>query len=284
VIFQPFQQEPEGMGHGGTGLGLAISRQHMALLGGQLEVESTLGAGARFFFELTLPQAAGPVETLSCERWSQVERLADGFALGALVVDDAEENREVLAQMLERIGVEVRLAEDGFQAIEAVRQHPADIVFMDIRMPGLDGSETRQRLIEEHGADVFRVVAVTASAFHHQRQQYLEEGFDDFIDKPFRSERIYACLAELLGVEFRYTTPESKEGEADIGGVQLPRQLYEGLESAARMHSITALNEHFEELEELGAGGRSLAVRLRELSQHYDMRAIGSLLAEIDVV
>ena len=128
------------------------------------------------------------------------------------------------------------------------------------------------------------MVAVTASAFHHQQQQYMEEGFDGFIDKPVRGERVYACLAELLGVEYTYAPPETGGNEAEIDTLRLSRDLHEGLEAAVKMHSITHLNQLIEALEEQGTDGQRLATRLRDLAQQYNMRAIESLLNEVEVV
>ena len=101
----------------------------------------------------------------------------------ALVVDDVADNREILARVLKRVGAEVVSVADGFEAIEAARRQELDIIFLDIRMPGIGGVETLERLLSEHGADAFKTVAVTASALAHQRQEYLEAGFDEPLDK-----------------------------------------------------------------------------------------------------
>ncbi|MCC7261171.1 MAG: response regulator [Candidatus Latescibacteria bacterium] len=282
AIFEPFQQEEEGLRHGGTGLGLAIARRHVELMGGKLALESAPGAGARFSFELVLPNAEGAAAAGE-GRWSQVKHLAAGQSVGVLVVDDVAENRAMLGQMLERLGVQVYLAESGYQALEQARQQRPDIVFMDIRMPGIDGVETRRRLVAEHGAGAFKVVAVTASAFEHQRQQYLDEGFDGFIDKPVPRERLYACLAELLGVtyEYREASPAAApRDEAELKRVEVPAELYQELATALKIHSVTQLEKHLPQLENLGADGVLLAARLRALGRQYDMAAMKETLAQ----
>ena len=202
----------------------------------------------------------------------------------ALVVDDVAANRDILALMLGAIGAQVALAESGPQALEKARQQRPDIVFMDIRMPGMDGVETRRRLIAEHGESAFCVVAVTASAFVHQRQQFLDAGFDDFIDKPFRAGRIYACLAEFLGVAFERAAPDGDEETADADdwrGLILPAQRRASLETAVKMHSVTQLNEQLDRLAAEDETFRPLVARLRQLVRRFDMKAVAALLAEI---
>jgi len=283
TIFSPFQQDNSGANSEGTGLGLAISQQQLKLMGGTMELDSSSGQGSRFSFVLELPPAQSADEESVIADQSQVVHLAAGHSVQALVVDDIAENRDVLAQILTRIGVEVALVEDGAQGLEAVRRARPDIVFSDIRMPDMDGSQMRQRLVDEHGDQVPKVVAVTASALTHQHQQYLNEGFDYFVDKPFRIERIYACLAELLGVEFEYATRASENNasaaddpavEPDIGDLILPGELYEGLLAAIQMHSITQLKGRLAELEQLGETEARLAAHLRYLSQDYNMTVL----------
>ena len=152
-------------------------------------------------------------------------------------------------------------------------------------MPGMDGSETRQRLIDEHGDGAMKIVAVTASVFAHQREHYEGMGFDDFIDKPVQTRRIYSCLAELLGVEYEFAAAETEAMESETApgwqGLSLPAELCEGLEMAVKMHSITELNKNLDALENLGAEGQRLAAHLRDLSRQYNMGAIQDVLAEI---
>jgi CheY-like chemotaxis protein len=283
AIFEPFQQEAEGISTGGSGLGLAIARRHVELMGGRLELDSAVGTGPRFFFTLELPP--GQVESKKRVEWSRVRRLAAGTVVQALIVDDVEENRDILAQMLLGIGVNVKAVESGAIALEQARQQRPDIVFMDIRMPGMDGSEARRSLVEEHGSDTMKIAAVTASAFEHQRQRLLDEGFDAFIDKPFRRERIYACLAELLNIEFELAevmeTETDQEKVAAWSSLSLPPKLFEALNDAVETHSITRLKEHFGALEDLGDAGWHLAAHLRLLIQRYDMQAIKRVLEEI---
>jgi CheY-like chemotaxis protein len=188
--------------------------------------------------------------------------------------------------MLRAIGVEVDIAENGQQALERAREQRPDIVFMDIRMPVMDGSEARQRLVAEHGEGAMSIVAVTASVFEHQQRVYLEEGFDDFIDKPIRAERIYASLAQLLGVvegEEKPATVARATPTVDWHDLSLPEELRAGFGAAAKTQSITELNKHIDALPDLGPAGESLATHLRALARKYDLRAIRETLAALGI-
>ena len=286
IIFEPFQQEDETDPKGGTGLGLAIAHRHVELMGGRLQLDSTPGEGTRFFFELDLAAADGEIEESTSERTS-IARLAPDYAVQALVVDDIAENRDVLSQILTCAGVEVDLAKNGEDALARVRQRLPDIVFMDIRMPGLDGSETRRQLIAEHGADTCKIVAVTASALTHQQQQYLDEGFDCFIDKPFRSERIFSCLNELLGVEFEHDPLAANLAAAHrdhtLENIALPEAIRSGLVEAVRIHSITQLYQQLDTLEAVGRDEQRLATHLRLMVRRFDMKGIKNIVVKLPV-
>jgi len=283
-IFEPFHQGAAGMKAGGTGLGLAIARRQLAFLGGEIGVESEPERGSRFYFTVPLAPVATdsgfrvPGSALSS---GQATRLAVGFRVKALVVDDVKENRDVLLQMLAGIGCEVVLAESGEQALElAPNAHP-DIVFMDIRMPGIDGVEAMRRMRAEGGRST-KFVTLSASAFEQDRQRYLDAGFDDFIAKPFRFESVCECLARLLQVEFESTTATgSSEVGPDLMGVKLPAELLGRLREAAARFSKTRLEQCCEELDRLGGKRSELAAQLHRFVEEGDMRAVSRFLEQL---
>ena len=205
--------------------------------------------------------------------------LAEGYSVKALVADDLEENRDVLARILTDIGCEVFLAEDGSQAVEMVREHQPNIIFMDIKMPVMTGPEAAKQIWAEFGRTAFKIVAVSASALKHQQQGYLDAGFDAFIPKPFRYEAINECLATLLGVEYEKYELEAETTEAI--GLSLPEELLTRLKSAAVFYRVTELDGQLHEVEELGPEGRQLAEKLRGLIRNYDMEAILKILSEM---
>ncbi|MBI2505732.1 MAG: response regulator [Candidatus Latescibacteria bacterium] len=283
-LFQPFRQGSAGLRQGGTGLGLALAQRQLELMGSRLAVETAPGKGARFFFTVELPPAQGAVQVDESATFSRVKRLAPGQQVRALVADDVAENREVLRRMLEEIGVIVEAVENGQQALERVVRFRPDIVLLDIRMPVLDGMATLRRLQEMEARERIKVVAISASVLAHQQQGFLEAGFDAFLDKPFRFEKVYSCLARLLGVQYEYE-PESEEEVAteapDWSSIAVPTALHRRLQEAAELYSVTELEEELQELEQLGADQRQLAAHLRGLKQRQDMEGILTLLAKV---
>ena len=211
-IFEPFQQAEEGGVKGGTGLGLAITKRQIELMGGTLALDSTPGEGSRFCFALELAPAEGAL-TSTGEKAHRALHLAHHQRVRALVVDDVEDNREVLSGLLERVGVEVVTANDGAQALERIAEQRPDIVFMDVRMPVMDGLTAVRHLRERWPRSPIVCVAITASGLLRQRSVYLDAGFDDFIGKPFLFETVWDCMARHLHLDLDQAPAE----EAPVG-------------------------------------------------------------------
>lgn len=207
TLFEPFVQTESGReAREGTGLGLAISRQIVRMMGGDLRVESTKGIGTAFHFEVDLPEAALPERP---ERGRVAGIAADQPPPRILVVDDTDENRILLRRLLVSVGFEVREAANGVEAIGGWRTFRPHAIFMDMRMPVMDGVEAARRirtLEKEAGGDLPKtiIIALTASVFEHERAQILAGGSDDFVMKPFRVDLVLEKLAQHLGIQYRY--------------------------------------------------------------------------------
>ena len=283
ALFQPFQQGQAGIQQGGTGLGLVVSKRQVELMGGELGFESTVGQGTRFFFTLHLPPAQGEIRQERKEEWNRVVRLAPGCQVKALIADDVPENRAILSQLLQAIGVEVHLAVNGAEAVEIGQRERPDIVFMDIRMPEMDGVEAMQRLLEDPGREAIKIVAVSASTLEHERQHYLEAGFEEFIGKPVRIDQIYRCMAHLLGVEYEYAedATETEEEVLELETLTLPAELYDQLHAAATESNMTELRELMAAVEELGQEGIGLAKYLRGFIDAFDIDAVLNALESV---
>jgi CheY-like chemotaxis protein len=285
AVFDPFRQERQGYEKGGTGLGLAIASRHVEMMGGRLQLAGAAPHGSRFFFTLPLPPPASAGAEAAAEPDAAFERvgaLAPGRNIAALIADDLATNREILANMLRRIGVAVYEAANGTEALALFRAHTPDIVFLDMRMPGLSGPETLQTMRAEQ-PDGFKYVAVSASALAHERADFLDLGFDAFIDKPVRMAHLYACLADLFGVRYTMTPATDSEAadEQTFENVVLSKPLYDALEGDLQAHNMTALKKHLDDLEALGGGERRLAERLRELGRRYDIESMRAVLGGV---
>ena len=286
-IFKPFQQGESGIQDGGTGLGLAISRRQAELMDGKIDLISAEGEGCRFSFVLPLAEAAGPplAPLANDEVQAGPCRLARGFVVRALVVDDVETDRDIMVRMLSALGVAVAAADRGDSAL-ALTEAPPDIAFIDIRMPGMDGMELLNALYERHGREGFKAVAVTASALEHQRRWVLDAGFAAFMGKPVRRQHICECLADLLGVRFEPLGKSSPAPAADPAapsaggsGASLPLGLLTDLRTAAEAHNISRLRNVLKALE--GNGNESVAEQLRRFCDSYDFDGLRGALAEM---
>jgi signal transduction histidine kinase/DNA-binding response OmpR family regulator len=294
IVFSPFSRGKNDTRDRkeGAGLGLAIAARLVELMGGELYVESPpqfgeeikAEKGSRFFFTLNLPTAEEASRTVALSQGSSKgapARLADGYRVKALVADDNKENRDVLSQMLEDIGVEVITADNGQQAVEATLADKPAIVFMDIWMPILDGLEAMQQILLACEDNHPKLVAVSASVFEHEKQRYFDCGFEDFIPKPVDAEQLYECLARLLHVEYEYD--DDNLPAIDFSKIVLPEALFLRLKQAAESGEVMALRESLAEVRQVSVDGRLLAEQLHQLSRKFDMEGILDILGFVSI-
>ncbi|VAX28792.1 hypothetical protein MNBD_NITROSPINAE05-1358, partial [hydrothermal vent metagenome] len=285
-VFEPFHQEAEGIKKGGTGLGLAIVKKQIELMDGILTLDSEPGKGSRFSFSLPLPPAN---ETVVANRKAKFQffRLPEAAHVNALVVDDNEQNRDVLSEILTSAGIEVRTAVNGKDALRQTRKQIPDVVLMDLRMPVMDGFQALDAIKKEFHPHP-KLIAISASAFEYQRESTLMKGFDDFIPKPFRIENIFNCLAKLLEVEFlkedAISPPEKMTARnlPPLSKIQLPEDILNRLKSAADLSNLTDLKLCMKELHAHGDDGQSLLKHLNPLAGKFDMAGILALLKRVN--
>ncbi|MCC5634176.1 response regulator, partial [Nostoc sphaeroides CHAB 2801] len=209
-LFEPFVQTQSGKNsQEGTGLGLPISQKFVRLMGGEITANSILGVGTIFRFDIhTKEVRADEVQAAKSSR--QVIALAVGQPkYRILVAEDKPEIRQIMIKLLQPVGFDVREANNGEEAIAICASWSPDLVWMDMRMPVMDGYEATKRIKTATDSPPI-VIALTGSAFEEDRIVALSTGCDDFVRKPFRVEVIYEKMAQHLGVTYIYATEEIK--------------------------------------------------------------------------
>ena len=205
TIFDPFVQATSGYeAQEGTGLGLSISQQFAGLMGGEISVQSQLNEGSTF--TLKVPVRVQDISALQREtplhRVIGVEAGQPVYRL--LIVDDKEVNRQLLVKILSPLGFELREATNGQEAIQIWEEWEPHLIWLDMRMPIMDGYEATRRIKATTRGQATVIVALTASALEEDRVIILSEGCDAYIRKPFREEEIFNALDKHLGVRFIY--------------------------------------------------------------------------------
>ncbi len=278
-LFKPFAQTSEGSKIGGTGLGLSISRGYLKAMDGSITVESTPGKGSTFCFEV-------PVKVFELKTESTVPEL-NKYVMGVkyrdkapkiLVVDDNPGNRKLLGVILERVGFEVKKAANSTEAIDIFKSWAPHLVFMDIRMPGMDGYETTKQ-IKSIRPDV-PVIAVTASVLAFSEKKFTEAGLDDYIRKPFRQNEIFEVIRKFLDVEYTLSsvvhTKKEEDSEIDLKELKtIPDDLMNRMRKALEEGDINRLNQLINRVKPLN---RTLAKKLKSMASKYDYDALGRIL------
>ena len=281
-LFEAFAQTESGRAsEEGTGLGLAISQNFVALMGGRIRVRSELGKGSVFAFDVALPEG---VDVAAEQGAARVVGLEPGQrAWRILCVDDTAENRALIGAFLEGVGFDVRMATNGKEAVDLWVSWRPHLIWMDLRMPVMDGVAATQRIREREGdGERCVILALTASAFEHDRDAILSSGFDGFVTKPFREESIYDAIAEHLGVVYLYEHPEAITATAVAEPAlaperlrSLPTDLLARLAEALLIGDVTASHEATDGIHALDP---ELGTELRRAVREYRFDEILGLL------
>ncbi len=289
-IFEPFHQESEGIKKGGTGLGLAISKKQIDLMGGELFIESEEGRGSTFSIALQLPPANKEVAQRKDQN-QKVVRLAKGYSAKVLVADDIKENREVLVDLLENVGIETIKAENGKEAVESFRKFRPDVVFMDIRMPVMDGLEAISQLKKEFPNEKINFVIVSASVLKHEVEKYQSMGVEEIVLKPFKAEQVFSSIKNLMDIEYEYKKIDSDDMssvisptslEIDFSKISIEKEIIIKLNQAANICNITAIQYYLENLEPKNNDEILFFNAIDEYLKTFDSDSIIKLLKELE--
>ncbi|GBO52171.1 hypothetical protein APA_5261 [Pseudanabaena sp. lw0831] len=222
LLFQPFTQADSSISrqYGGTGLGLAISKRLVELMGGTIWVESlgqiggtppdhwkfnpetTRPQGSVFYFTLMLGTAPTEVSTSPISSNQTIQTILSSLAqettpltsLQVLIAEDNLVNQRVLQLFLEKLGYRPTIAQNGFEALEAIKRQTYDVIFMDMQMPKMDGITAAKQIRQDWGQQPW-IVALTANALPEDRQLCLDAGMNDFITKPIQIEDVVNIFA-----------------------------------------------------------------------------------------
>jgi CheY-like chemotaxis protein len=226
-VFGYFEQTTSGRSRkSGTGLGLAISRDYVRLMGGDITVTSQEGRGSTFRFEI-LAREGSESDIRETERQQRrVIGLAPGQEIPRiLVAEDMADSRTMLMKILETAGFAVKTAANGKEAVEMFHTWRPHFIWMDIRMPVMDGLEATGRIRATEAGKSTIIAALTAHALAGEREKILSAGCDEFVAKPFREQEIFETMAKHLGVTYVYEERHEKTPAESPGGDIDPEQL-----------------------------------------------------------
>ncbi|MGK7878882.1 MAG: ATP-binding protein [Crocosphaera sp.] len=210
TIFEAFKQtETAQEKNEGTGLGLSISRQFARLMGGDIAVESELEQGSTFTCTLNMMVPTKIEDSVKQKSKPIIGLQPSQPKYRILVVEDVRNNQLLMVKILTSVGFEVRWANNGQEALEIWQQWHPQLIWMDMRMPVMDGYEAslRMRQLERENRNLQTpvvIIALTATAFDEERKAILEVGCNDFVSKPFKEAVIFEKMQQYLGVEYIY--------------------------------------------------------------------------------
>ncbi len=286
-LFNAFSQTSSGrQAQEGTGLGLAISYKFVQLMGGDITVKSQLDYGTTFTFYVQCKVALAP-ENLDLGRRLRKRVVAsDQSAYQLLVVDDNWINRELLIKLLSPLHFELHEAENGEEAVTIARSFQPHLIWMDLRMPVMDGVEATRQIKAAHQETV--IIAITASVLNEDGPDIQSIGFDDYLSKPFRAEDIYDLLSKHLGLRFAYgpsemrriDSPRSNPHQSEtlkrsVNG--LSAELRAHLVEAAELGDLQKLNAAISETRQVDP---SLANSMARMANRFDFESLLSLMRE----
>ncbi|RKF48615.1 ATP-binding protein [Paraburkholderia fungorum] len=282
AIFEPFEQlGAADRRAGGAGLGLAISRQFVGAMGGQIEVESRLGQGSIFWFELPAADVL-PVPGTDTPAAPRPDTLLgyEGPRRKVLVIDDVEINRAIAVDLLGRLGFATVEAENGREGFEkAQHEHPA-LILTDIVMPEMNGLELTRRLRRLPAFAQVPIIAMSASPSGTNRAMSMDAGVNAFLSKPLDLDALLTQIATLLGVTWTHAAPPTpaRPGVPEISLAAVPRQQMEELHHLARLGDMHEIIVWAERMTARDPRYHAFTAPLRALARDYQSKAILQLV------
>jgi PAS domain S-box-containing protein len=273
TIFEPFTRIAEpGQHSDGTGLGLAIVRDLLTQMQGSLRVESEPGRGSTFFFEIPLPEVKG-----SSDVPEAVKPVITGYTgrrRTLLVVDDQLNNIRMLISALEPLGFIITTVDNGGDAVRQVRQHPPDLILLDLLMPGMDGLDVITDLKRESPGSLVKIIGISAVNTPGRRRQDFIAACDDYLAKPVLFDLLLEKIRVQLGIEWETTgeeEPAHPGGETRMEpGMIPPESTCRAIRQIVRRGDYAALEQLVDSLEKIDPAKGIFCSTLRTYIYRYD--------------
>ncbi|WP_103669376.1 hybrid sensor histidine kinase/response regulator [Pseudanabaena sp. BC1403] len=249
-VFDPFMQTESGRkADQGTGLGLPISSKFVQLMGGDITFSSEVGVGTTFEFSIQAELSESAKAISSKPTFRVIGLVPNERTYRILIVDDRWENRQILIKLLTPIGFEVKEAENGQIAVEIWEQWQPDLIWMDMRMPVMNGYEATTQIRSHLKGQATTIIALTASTLEEERAIVLSAGCDDFVRKPFLENTIFEKMSQYLGVLYVYEEIAASQSKPSLSLVkftaesllEMPKEWLWQLEKAASQLDSNAI-------------------------------------------
>ncbi|HEY9598245.1 MAG TPA: response regulator, partial [Cyanophyceae cyanobacterium] len=289
TIFLPFEQVGDKFRRAeGTGLGLSITQKIVTQMGSQVCVESTLGVGSRFWFDLEVPILIASVESKSPQPRATITGYS-GEKRKILVVDDRLENRAVLFNILEPIGFELQEARNGQDGLEKAIQFKPDLILADLVMPVMDGYQMTRNLRQLPEFKTTSIIAISANAFEVDRQESLKSGCNDFLPKPIQAEELLNKIQALLKLSWIYQHcnepllhPVPDELEPSVSSLAMivpPLEELVALYQATQIGDVDSAEQEAIRLQQLNPDYEVFAARILKFAYDFDCESITKLIS-----
>jgi signal transduction histidine kinase/CheY-like chemotaxis protein len=286
-VFRYFEQTESGKrSKSGTGLGMAISRDYAHMMGGDITVESRVGDGSTFRFEIPIAEGAEPdVTDRSTHR--RFRTIAPGRPIPRiLVAEDVEVSRTLLVRIIDEAGFEVRAATNGKEALEVFQHWNPHLIWMDVRMPLMDGLEATRFIKQSKAGQSTIIIALTAHALEEEKEKILAAGCDGFVRKPYRVDEILDVMVRHLGLRYAYEDKHEQAESAEHTAAWQPEQLAAlPADLRIRLHQAVIeldMDNTLALIEQITALDAPLGAMLRGLAGKLDYDALLSLLESED--
>jgi len=279
-IFSIFQQAAAGKKAGGTGLGLAISRDFARMMYGDITYWSKVGRGSCFRFEAQF-ELAGSKRKTSQTKPDRIVGLRPGTGpYRVLITDDALTNRLLLVAMLKPLGLEIKEATNGSEAVEICEAWSPHVILMDLLMPGMDGYEAIRLLKGTEKGQAAHVIAITGNDSEEDKMLVIALGAAAYLRKPFRRDELFFHLGKCLDLEYvmvgKPSSPLQPEGTLQQSAiVALPSELVKAMQRAVAEGNMDSLTELITQVENIDS---NTAQRLQTLADQYDYENLNRLL------